>query len=189
MTGWFLQLLTSEPRQYHYEHTHKKWEEYSRDALLKTAHFLCCVPWQPGELLYFRSLFLNNLLYLGCKNLENVECTGEMVLGYLEQKFKLLTNNKARYEQRLTEVKKYIIPSYYELVTNLSLKVEERSFKSRFNRSEFLYMKKYGVCYVTDISKPGEETFITISRPGFEWDHEVGFISYQVKAKKFVPVG
>lgn len=165
LIGDFLMLARNGFKEYEFDYTKRKIEDLKHEALINTIVCLLNNRWKDDELLYFFTMALNALHYLGSRN------TDDLNNYFGEVKIKINKRN-AELKHRTKDFEKNV-EIFYSRLCPAFIKVIERIEKKNFDTSavvgQIIYKSPWGYCYVQSVTKTNDFTLV---RPGFMWDYD-----------------
>lgn len=167
IVGDFLRLSKNGFKEYTFDYTRKKFEQLQQDALVSTIVCILNIPWKEDESLYFKTLLLNALHYLGWKSTTEIEQNFDTLIQQVKEKVSSLKQPAKNLETHFLYFEKHVCNAFKHSVYNR----EKRNFADKAEKGQIIYSSIAGVgyCYVVSATKQNE---YCLARPGFSWNEK-----------------
>lgn len=163
--GEFLMLARSGFKEYDFEYTKAKVQQFKFEALSSSIVCLLNVSWKENEIHYLKTMLLNCLHYLGDRNPVQFNTLWPELKKNISLKIDTLKHPQSSISENYTLFKKKIIPAYFKTINQLAAK----QFNSSAGRGDIIYKSPLGYCYLKNVTMQNEFTLV---RPGFMWHYD-----------------
>lgn len=163
--GDFLMLARTGFKEYEFDYTKRKIEEFKDEALVSTIVCLINNRWKENELHYFFSMLLNTLHYLGWKDVEDFNDNFGELKSKITHRISELKHRASGLELNLETFYKKVCPAFKKVIKQLA----DKKFDTSAVQGQIIYKSPWGYSYVHSVTKTNEFTLI---RPGFLWDDD-----------------
>jgi hypothetical protein len=179
--GEFLMLVRSGFKEYDFEYTKAKVQQFKFDALSSSIVCLLNVRWKDDEVHYLKTMLLNCLHYLGDKNPAQFNNLWPELKKNISLKIDTLKHPQPSITENYTLFKKIVIPAYFKTINQLAAK----QFNTSAGRGDIIYKSPLGYCYVKNVTIQNEFTLV---RPGFMWDDDLEDFLKFTDDEKYHPI-
>ncbi|MBK8698582.1 MAG: hypothetical protein IPN29_03200 [Saprospiraceae bacterium] len=167
IVGDFLRLAKNGFKEYSFDYTRNKFEQLQFDALISTIVCIANINWKEDEKLYFKTLLLNTLHYLGWVSTTEIAKNLNNLITQVKEKAKNLKHATSNLDSQLEYFENRVCKAFRYSISNR----EDGKFADRAEIGQIIYSSIAGVgyCYVVSATRQNE---YCLARPGFNWNDQ-----------------